>query len=129
LKVMKELQKKLNLSIIFVTHDLSLIAETCNKVAIMYAGKIVEKGDVVTVYKEPLHPYTQKLLAAFPSILGRKTELVSIPGFPPDLLQPPPGCRFHPRCPYAMEVCKREEPQPVTIGGRSVACHLVERKA
>jgi peptide/nickel transport system ATP-binding protein len=126
LKVMKELQRKLNLSIIFVTHDLSLIAETCNKVAIMYAGKIVEKGDVVSVYKEPLHPYTQKLLAAFPSILGRKTELVSIPGFPPDLLQPPPGCRFHPRCPYAMGICKKEEPQTVNMETRSVACHLVK---
>jgi peptide/nickel transport system ATP-binding protein len=126
LKVIKELQRKLNVSIIFVTHDLSLIAETCNKVAIMYAGKIVEKGDVVSVYKEPLHPYTQKLLAAFPSILGRKTELVSIPGFPPDLLQPPPGCRFHPRCPYATEICKKEEPRIVNMKNRSVACHLVK---
>lgn len=124
LKVMKELQEKLQLTMIFVTHDLSLIAETCNKVAIMYAGKIVEMGDVVTVYKEPMHPYTQKLLAAFPSILGRKTELVSIPGFPPDLLYPPSGCRFHPRCEYAMEICKKEEPQIISAGKRLVACHL-----
>jgi peptide/nickel transport system ATP-binding protein len=125
LKAMKELQGKLGLSMIFVTHDLSMIAETCNKVAIMYAGKIVEMGDVVPVFKEPLHPYTQKLLAAFPSILGRKTELVSIPGFPPDLLSPPPACRFHPRCPYAMTICKKEDPQLIEIKDRQVACHLI----
>jgi len=124
LKAMKELQEKLGLTMIFVTHDLSLIAETCNKVVIMYAGKIVEMGDVVTVYKEPLHPYTQKLLAAFPSILGRKTELTAIPGFPPDLLYPPTGCRFHPRCDYAMEICKKEEPAAIFNGNHLVACHL-----
>jgi len=127
LKVMKEIQEKLGLTLIFVTHDLSLIAETCNKVAIMYAGKIVEMGEVVTVYKEPLHPYTQKLLAAFPSILGRKTELVAIPGFPPDLLYPPPGCRFHPRCDYAMEICRKEEPKGFFDGKRFIACHLYSK--
>jgi peptide/nickel transport system ATP-binding protein len=124
LKAMKELQEKLGLTMIFVTHDLSLISETCNKVVIMYAGKIVEMGDVVKVYKEPLHPYTQKLLAAFPSILGRKTELTAIPGFPPDLLYPPTGCRFHPRCDYAMEICKKEEPKAIFSGEHLIACHL-----
>lgn len=127
LKVMKEIQEKLGLTMIFVTHDLSLISETCNKVAIMYAGKIVEMGDVVTVYKEPLHPYTKKLLAAFPSILGRKTELTAIPGFPPDLLYPPPGCRFHPRCDYAMEICRKEEPKGIFDGKRFVSCHLYSK--
>jgi peptide/nickel transport system ATP-binding protein len=128
LKVMKELQHKLNLSMIIISHDLSMIAETCNKIAVMYAGKIVEEGDIVTVYKEPLHPYTQKLVAAFPSILGRKTELSSIHGFPPDLLQPPPGCRFHPRCNYAIEICKEKEPIAIDVGNNHyVACHLVER--
>jgi peptide/nickel transport system ATP-binding protein len=128
LKVMKELQHKLNLSMIIISHDLSMIAETCNKIAVMYAGKIVEEGDIVTVYKEPLHPYTQKLVAAFPSILGRKTELSSIHGFPPDLLQPPPGCRFHPRCPYAQEICKEKEPTAIDVGNNHyVACHLVGR--
>ncbi|MHA1835044.1 MAG: ABC transporter ATP-binding protein [Candidatus Baldrarchaeia archaeon] len=126
LKVMKELQQKLNLSMILISHDLSMIAEVCNKIAIMYAGKIVEYGDIVSIYKEPLHPYTEKLIAAFPSILGRKTELTSIPGFPPNLLSPPSGCRFHPRCPYAMDICKKEEPQ-ITISKNKehfVACHL-----
>ncbi|MDI6846523.1 MAG: ABC transporter ATP-binding protein [Candidatus Bathyarchaeia archaeon] len=124
LKVMKEIQQKLGLTMIFVTHDLSLIAETCNKVAIMYAGKIVEMGDVVEVYKEPFHLYTQKLLSAFPSILGRKTELTAIPGFPPDLLSPPPGCKFHPRCDYAMEICRKEEPPEIYNAKRLIACHL-----
>jgi peptide/nickel transport system ATP-binding protein len=126
LKAMKELQRKLGLSMIFVTHDLSMIAETCNKVAIMYAGRIVEMGDIIPVFKEPLHPYTQKLIAAFPSILGRVTELVSIPGFPPDLLHPPPGCRFHPRCQYAMAICEKEDPQLTEIKSRQVACHLIK---
>ena len=127
LKVMKELQKKLDLSIILISHDLSMIAETANKVAIMYAGKVAEFGDSVDVFKEPVHPYTQKLIGAFPSILGTKKELSSIHGFPPDLLSPPPGCRFHPRCPFAMDICRTKEPQMLDVAGshHSVSCHLV----
>jgi len=125
LKVMKELQKKLELSWILITHDLSMIAETCTRTAIMYAGKIAECGGVVHIFKEPLHPYTQKLITAFPSVLGPKMELSSISGFPPDLLQPPPGCRFHPRCPHATEVCKTKEPVLTEKDkGHYVACHL-----
>ena len=129
LKVMKELKNRLDLSIVLISHDLSMIAETCNKVAIMYAGKIVEYGDVVPIFKEPLHPYTKKLITAFPSVLGPKTELSSIRGFPPDLLQPPPGCRFHPRCPHATEICRREDPPLEKTGNkeRAVACHLYGR--
>jgi peptide/nickel transport system ATP-binding protein len=108
LKVMKELRSRLNISMLVISHDLSLIAETCNKAAIMYAGKIVEIGDIVHIYKESLHPYTEKLISAFPSVLGPRTELSSIHGFPPDLLKPPPGCRFHPRCEYAMEICSKK---------------------
>lgn len=127
LKVIKDLQHKLNLSMILISHDLSMIAETCNRVAIMYAGKIVEQGSVTSIYKEPLHPYTQKLVTAFPSIIGPKKELSSIHGFPPDLLNPPSGCRFHPRCNYAMEICKKVEPPTVFIGNKNhgVACHLI----
>ncbi|NIP67013.1 ATP-binding cassette domain-containing protein [Candidatus Bathyarchaeota archaeon] len=127
LKVMKDLQKKLDLSMMVISHDLSMIAETCERIAIMYAGKIVEKGDIAAIYKEPLHPYTQKLIGAFPSIVGPKEDLTRIPGFPPDLLNPPPACRFHPRCPYAMDKCRREEPETVSVEGKdhSVACHLV----
>ena len=125
LKVMKELQSKLKLSWILITHDLSMITETCNRLAIMYAGKIAEYGNLTDLYKEPLHPYTEKLLSAFPSIVGPKSELASIPGFPPDLLVPPPGCRFHPRCSKAMEICRKKEPIPVEAKrGHYVTCHL-----
>ncbi len=126
LSVMKELRSRLDVAMILISHDLSIIAETCNKVAIMYAGKIVEYGDTVAIFKEPLHPYTQKLIAAFPSVLGRKAELSSIRGFPPDLLNPPSGCRFHPRCENAMEICRKAEPPQTESGNmkRAVACHL-----
>lgn len=125
LKVMKELQGRLDLSWILITHDLSMIAETCTTAAIMYAGKIIEYGDVVPMFKEPLHPYTQKLISAFPSVIGPKVELSSIHGFPPDLLNPPRGCRFHPRCPSAKEICKTKEPAFVKSGkNQHVACHL-----
>lgn len=126
LKVMKELQQNLELSWILITHDLSLIAETCHKVAIMYAGKIVEYGSVADIFKEPLHPYTRMLIAAFPSVVGTKKELSSIHGFPPDLLNPPTGCRFHPRCPHAMEICKIEDPllAEETRKVQYTACHL-----
>lgn len=129
LKVIRELQQKLNLSTLLISHDLSMIAETCNRIVIMYAGKVVEQGDIVSVFKETLHPYTQKLIAAFPSVLGRKTELSSIHGFPPDLLTPPSGCRFHPRCDYAMEICRKEVPPAVASGqNHSVACWLIGGK-
>jgi peptide/nickel transport system ATP-binding protein len=123
---MQELQRKLDLAWILISHDLSMIAETCTKVAIMYAGKIAEYGDVVSLYKEPLHPYTQALIAAFPSVMGKRTELASIPGFPPDLLVPPPGCRFHPRCPNAMDVCSKKDPVFAKARGKEhwVSCHL-----
>jgi peptide/nickel transport system ATP-binding protein len=126
LKVMKDLQRKLEISMIIISHDLSMIAETCEKIAIMYAGKIVEQGDIVQVYKEPLHPYTERLIGAFPNIIGPKKELATIPGFPPDLLNPPSGCRFHPRCLYAKDTCKKQEPKIVNAGKEHyVACHLV----
>ena len=129
LKVMKELQRKLHLSMIFISHDLSMIAETCNEIAIMYAGKIVEYGDVTSIFKKPLHPYTERLIAAFPSILGEKKELSFISGFPPDLLNPPLGCRFHPRCPCAMEICEKKEPGIAQTDGkeRLVACHSIKK--
>lgn len=127
LKVMKELRQKLNLSMILISHDLSMIADTCNKCAIMYAGKIVEYGDILSVFKKPLHPYTTELMSAFPSILGKKRKLSFIPGFPPDLLNPPPGCRFHPRCSYAVEACKKKEPTIIQVDKEHyVACHNVK---
>jgi peptide/nickel transport system ATP-binding protein len=128
LKLMTQLKNKLNLSIIVITHDLSIISETCDKMAIMYAGKIVELGDVMSLFKKPLHPYTQGLISAFPNLKAKKQEMVSIPGSPPNLLNPPSGCRFHPRCSFAMDVCRKKEPAFIeTSPDHYVACYLVER--
>ncbi len=111
INLMKRLKKELNLSMIFITHDLSILAEISDKIAIMYAGKIVELGPSEKVYYEPAHPYTQKLLAAIPRLHEDVDRLEFIPGQPPNLLNPPKGCRFNPRCPYAMQICKEQEPE------------------
>ena len=126
LRLLRDLKDKLGLSMILISHDLSIIAETCEKVAIMYAGRIVEYGDAVSIFKDPKHPYTQGLIKAFPSIRGEKVRLTSIPGSPPDLLNPPTGCRFNPRCPYVMDICKKVEPalEEHGVKGHTVACHL-----
>jgi len=127
MKLLSQLKDKLNMSMIMITHDLSLIADTCEKTAIMYAGHIVEFGDTVSVFKENLHPYTNGLISAFPSIEGEQMQIISIPGSPPDLLDPPSGCRFHPRCQYAMEICRKERPPLLDVGkDHFVACHLVK---
>ena len=126
LQLMRSLKEKLGLSMVMISHDLSIVAEVCENVAIMYAGQLVEYGSAEAIFKEPLHPYTQGLIGAFPSIRGERKKLLSIPGQPPDLLSPPTGCRFHPRCPYAMDVCKKEKPQlkKVGSGNHYVACYL-----
>jgi len=125
LELMRSLRDKLGLSMIMITHDLSVIADTCNKAAIMYAGKIVERADSVTIFKQPEHPYTQGLIANFPSISGEMKPFEPISGSPPNLISPPLGCRFHPRCPYAMDVCKMEEPEIIELKrGHFVSCHL-----
>jgi len=126
LKLLRELKDKLNLSMVFISHDLSIVAETCEKLAIMYAGQVVEYGDTKSVFSKPLHPYTQGLLGAFPSIKGERKKLISIPGQPPDLLDPPKGCRFHPRCPYVMDICKTVDPKllPIDQSNHTVHCHL-----
>jgi peptide/nickel transport system ATP-binding protein len=126
LKLLRELKERLNLGMIVISHDLSIITETCEDAAIMYAGNIVEFGEITQIFKEALHPYTQGLLSAFPSITAQKTRLISIPGSPPDLTKPPPACRFHPRCKYAMEVCRKKSPVLIEAEkGHFVACHLV----
>lgn len=126
LKLLKELKTRLELGMILITHDLSVIAEICERVAIMYAGKIVEYADVVAIFKEPLHPYTQGLITAFPDIRAERSRMISLPGSPPDLLDPPTGCRFHPRCKYAKEICKREEPSFSEVeDGHFVECYNV----
>jgi len=130
LKLLNELKEKLGLGMILITHDLSIIAETCEKTAIMYAGKIVEHGDVVTLFKEPLHPYTIKLIDAFPDLTAERTRMIAIPGSPPNLLNPPSGCRFHPRCDFAMDVCRKVEPELIEERkGHFIACHLVSKRS
>jgi peptide/nickel transport system ATP-binding protein len=125
LELLEDLREKLGLSLILITHDLSVLAETCDRVMIMYAGRVAEEGPVGRVFGSPRHPYTQMLLRAFPDVLSGRRDLGTIPGSPPDLRTPPPGCRFHPRCPAAMEVCRTDVPPEVTFGDRvRVACHL-----
>ncbi|MFX1253542.1 MAG: ABC transporter ATP-binding protein [Promethearchaeota archaeon] len=124
LKAMKNLQRNLGLSMIMITHDLSVIAEICDKLAIMYGGKIMEYGNLKELFKDPRHPYTQALIKAFPSISGPKKELLDIPGIPVDLLHPPNGCRFYERCPKAMTICQKDEPKHIPRDSGYVACHL-----
>jgi len=125
LELLEDLREKLGLSLILITHDLSVLAETCDRVMIMYAGRVAEEGPVGQVYGSPRHPYTQMLLRAFPDVLSGRRDLGTIPGSPPDLRTPPPGCRFHPRCPAVMDACRTEVPPEVRFDDRvRVACHL-----
>jgi peptide/nickel transport system ATP-binding protein len=125
LKSVHNLKDQLGLSMIMITHDLSVIAEVCDKTAIMYAGKLVEYGDNRDIFKDPMHPYTEALLGAFPSLTGPKMELKDIKGAPPDLLNPPQGCNFHPRCPKRMDICKTKDPEYTNRKNNGfVACHL-----
>jgi len=125
LELTRELRERLSLSMILITHDLSVIADTCTKVAIMYAGKIVEQGDIIEIFKNPEHPYSQGLLTNYPSIKTKRMTFTPISGRPPDLINPPPGCRFHPRCSYATEICSQEVPVTIDLGGgHYIACHL-----
>jgi peptide/nickel transport system ATP-binding protein len=121
--LIRELQAKLRLSLIVITHDLSLTAELCSEIAIMYAGKIVESGKVKDIYDEPMHPYTNALIGAFPSILGPIRTMKTLSGFPPDLRSPPQGCRLLPRCPYAESRCKNEPELEEISPGHFAACY------
>lgn len=123
-----ELQKTLDFAVIFVTHDISLITHIADRMAIMYAGQVVELGQTQLLFTDPKHPYSAGLLRAFPSITGPKQHLTGIPGNPPDLRYPPGGCLFHPRCERAMERCSSVVPQMVSMPGRDIVrCHLYEQ--
>lgn len=125
LNLMKRLKSELRTSIMLISHDLSIIAEVADKIAIMYGGKIVEYGPSDSVYNNPRHPYTHALLGSIPRLRGEIRDLTWIPGTPPDLITPPPGCRFHPRCPHVMDRCRREEPPMVEVDkNHYVACWL-----
>lgn len=121
--VLKELRQKLGFSMLFISHDLALAAELADRVATVYAGEIIEIGDVRTVFRRAYHPYTIGLIKAVPTLTGDNSKLVSVPGSPPDLIQLPTGCKFHPRCPLADDRCRREETQLTeVVSGHKVAC-------
>ncbi len=126
LELMGQLRRELNLAIIFVTHDLGIVAEMCDSVLVMYGGMTAEYADVDTIYNEPRHPYTQELLNAFPDLTHPGERLTSIPGYPPRLDALPPGCRFAPRCPRVLARCRSQIPELYRInGGHHAGCFLV----
>jgi len=121
----RKLQEQWRMAMMIITHDVSVVAEVSDKIAVMYAGKIMEIGPTSFVFKNTAHPYTAGLLGSFPSIMGPKRRLISIPGFPPDLVNPPTGCPFHPRCQYAQDKCSAEVPKGIEIETGHVAyCHF-----
>jgi len=123
LGILSDLKREFGTALLLITHNLGIIAEACDRVAVMYAGRIVEEGPARPLFADPAHPYTRELLRSTISL--ETTELHSIPGAPPNLIDPPSGCRFHPRCPDAMEVCPRKSPIPVKLeGDRRVECWL-----
>ncbi len=125
LKLMKDLQEETGTSILLITHNLGVVAETCHRVGVMYAGVMAEVGPVKDIFKDPLHPYTQGLINSIPNLSLDITRLDTIEGNVPNLVKPPPGCRFHPRCFYAMEVCKGTKPPMVEVKpDHFVSCHL-----
>jgi peptide/nickel transport system ATP-binding protein len=130
LELMNRLQREFGSAIIIITHDLGVVAETADDVVVMYAARIAEQGTVDEIFTRPHHPYTWGLLGSLPRLDTDAERLVQIPGQPPSLLNPPRGCRFHPRCPYVMEVCKNEEPQLKPVSnepGHFQACWLDEQ--
>lgn len=110
LRRIDEVRKQLNMAMMYISHDIAVIAEVAQRIGVMYAGNLVEFGDTLTIFQRPAHPYTIALMSAFPSLKGEKRKLQGLPGEPPDLLRPPSGCRFHPRCAFATEVCTAQVP-------------------
>jgi oligopeptide/dipeptide ABC transporter ATP-binding protein len=127
LQQIKQLRQAWGSAMIFITHDISVIAETCDSVAVMYAGKIMEYASTRRIFKQAYHPYTLGLQNAFPSIDAHQPQLISIPGFPPSLIDPPRSCLFRPRCPFATELCLQEPPAVEVEAGHRVACHFPDR--
>jgi peptide/nickel transport system ATP-binding protein len=126
LQELTALQRRLSFAVLFITHDLSLLVEIADSIAVMYAGRLIEQAGAAALYRAPRHPYTLGLLGSFPSLHGPRTRLTGIAGSPPDLRDPPPGCAFHPRCGYALDICRMDLPAmlPLGHGDRSAACWL-----
>jgi peptide/nickel transport system ATP-binding protein len=131
LREMCAIQKQLGMGMIYISHDIAVIAEVSNRMGVMYAGRLVELADTADIFERPLHPYTFALMGAFPSITGPKRALATLPGEPPDLLNPPTGCRFHPRCPHATNHCRQDVPEFKNYNGQHFAAcwHPIEKNA
>jgi oligopeptide/dipeptide ABC transporter ATP-binding protein len=126
INLLQDLQERLNLTYLLIAHDLRVVEHISQRVAIMYLGKIVELADREEIYSHPRHPYTRALLSAIPPLdVVTHAERIKLPGEVPSPVNPPPGCAFHPRCPYAKDICKREDPRLLAgRGGHAVACHV-----
>ncbi|MFI6133896.1 ABC transporter ATP-binding protein [Micromonospora sp. NPDC051141] len=125
--LLADLRRDLGMALILITHDLGVVAGVADRIAVMYAGRIVEHADVRSLYRAPAHPYTKGLLESIPRLDVRGQALSTIPGLPPNLMRIPPGCPFHPRCPYAQQVCVDEVPHDLVLGdGRTSACHFAQ---
>jgi len=131
IQLMKQLNRELGTAMMLITHNMALVASLCERIVVMYAGRIVEEGPVEQIFKSPQHPYTWSLLRSVPRVdEARKDRLVSIRGLPPDLMNPPPGCKFHPRCPFVVDRCRVEEPPLGEVGVNQVArCWVLMRNA
>lgn len=124
LDLLNELRDQFDLTILLISHNLGIVAQLADRITVMYGGRIAETGSSEAVFAEPMHPYTHGLLASIPNIRLDQPELQTMPGAPPDLVEPPPGCVFHPRCPRVMDICRTEIPAPFSRGDHLAACWL-----
>ncbi|TMM50766.1 ABC transporter ATP-binding protein [Sulfitobacter sabulilitoris] len=129
IRLLDDLVKERDLSLVLITHDMSVVAQTCDKVVVMYAGRAIEHGPVGAIFGAPQHPYTQALIGCIPKGLGQDEQLTGIPGTVPTVLNYPKGCPFHPRCPRAQGICATDRPAHVTQGDSAVACHFPGERA
>ncbi len=122
LRELKLVQQELRMGMIYISHDIGVVAEVTDRIGVMYAGRLVELGDTAEVFRSPMHPYTAALMSSFPSVHGERLPLVGLAGEPPNLIDPPTGCPFHPRCQYADDVCRSEFPARMSLGEHWAAC-------
>ena len=122
LRELKAIQQELDMAIIYISHDIAVVAEVTDRIGVMYAGRLIEYGETVDVFRAPLHPYTAALMGSFPSITGERRALANLSGEPPNLIDPPPGCPFHPRCLHATRECSEQYPPRVNRGSQWADC-------